>query len=290
MESNMTLTLGFKGQGKPNGVPAYTPNGVWTLGGYQDPTDTQVAKFGIVMGSDPSGSDGDFYCGAISTADVASVYNEVITVSGTTVPAATNINVDGTVISIASGVVAATAVGLIASGIYYRWTTAISGTTAVVFTAKSGSYASAPVYTDGNPKSNILFAQTVVTSGTIGKLQRGITLYDAGVAENDPAKANYMLQGAPITLMYQGQVWLQTWIGASTWGAPSGTTYDSSGVVCTGATASPTLSAVVCASNVTGEIGLLPSGTGVPTGYTAVSAVVKSVSTDTNGIMLYITM
>lgn len=289
MESNLTLTLGFKGQGKPNGLPAYVPNGVWTVGGFQDSTDTYPAKFGIVMSSNPNGLDGDLLCGAATINGVASVYQAVVTVSGTTTSAAGNINVDGTVIAVPSGATAQTVANLIASGVYYRFTTSIS-TTTVTFTSKLATKVSAPTYTDSTPPTNALLAITNTVPGTAGSVPRGVVMYDAGITENDPAKPNYVLQGAPITLMYNGQMWLNTWIGATTWSGLGGPTYDSSGVVCTGAISTPVLGAVVVASNVTGEIGLLASGSSAPTGYTIVNAAVKSVSTDTNGVMIYISL
>jgi hypothetical protein len=290
MESNLTLTLGFKGQGRPNGVTAAVPNGVWTLGGFQDSSDTQTAKFGVVMSSDPSGMDGDFFCGANTITGVASVYTSAISVTGTTVPANTNINVDGTVIPVASGINAASVATLIAAGSYYRYNVVVSGTTNVVFTSKLATKITAPTFTDGSPSSNIVMATSPTVPGVMGSVMRGVTIYDAGVAENDPAKPNYMLQGAPVTLAYRGQIWLSTWIGATTWSGLGGSNRDSNGTICTGAISTPVLGAVVVASNVTGEIGLLPFGSSAPTGYTVISASVKSVSTDTNGVLIYLTI
>ena len=291
MQSNLTLTLGFKGQGTPNAVPAHVPNGVWTLGGYQDATDTQTPRFGVVMTSSPAQADGDFFCGAQTASGQATVYT--CTVSGTAAVAG-NINFDGTAVAITSGLVASGVAAAIvaASGTIYRWYVSVSGTV-ITASGKSATVYSAPTYTDSTPATGCGITMAVVSSGVYGSVPRGVTIYDASVAENDPAKPNYIIQGASITLMYQGQIWLKTWIGASTWtGGTTGlvTTQDSSGVTLTGALASPVLGAVVVASNVTGEIGFLASGSSAPTGYSIISATVKSVSTDTNGIMIFLTM
>ena len=291
MQSNLTLTLGFKGQGTPNAVPAAVPNGVWTLGGYQDSTDTQIPRFGVVMTSSPAQADGDFFCGALTQSGVATVYTA--TVSGTAAVAGT-INFDGTAVAVTSGAVASGIAALIvaASGSVYRWF--ITNSAAVITaSSRTATVQSAPVYTDSSPATGVGITMAVVASGVYGSVPRGITLYDASVAENDPAKPNYIIQGAPITLMYQGQIWLKNFIGATTWGGGTTglvTTQDSSGVTLTGALATPVLGAVVVASNVTGEIGFLASGSSAPTGYSTISAVVKSVSMDTNGVMLYITL
>ena len=291
MQSNLTLTLGFKGQGTPNAVPAAVPNGIWTLGGYQDSTDTQVPRFGVVMTSSPAQADGDFFCGASTVSGVASVYTA--TVSGTAAVTGT-VNFDGTSVTVASGTVASGVAGLVvaASGSIYRFNVAVSGVV-ITCTSKLATVQPVPTFTDSSPATNVTMAFSTSVSGTYGSTVRGITLYDASVAENDPAKPNYIIQGAPITLMYQGQIWVKSWIGASTWtGGTTGlvTTQDSSGVTLTGALATPVLGAVVVASNVTGEIGFLASGTSAPSGYSIISAVVKSVSLDTNGVMLYITL
>ena len=291
MQSNLTLTLGFKGQGTPNGVPAAVPNGVWTLGGYQDANDTYKAKFGVVMSSDPNGGDGDFKCGALVTAGAASVYTGVAT---GTAALAGNINVDGVVVALPSGAVASGVAALILAqaASFSRFNVTASGTTGVVFTSKTATYQTAPTYSDSS-STGVTLPTTVTTSGTYGSVARGITIYDGGVAQLDPAKPDYIIQGAPITVAYRGQMWLKNWIGASTWaGGTDGlqTGQDSAGVVCTGALATPVLGSVVVASNVTGEIGFLASGSGAPTGYTVISAVVKSVSLDTNGIMIFVNL
>jgi hypothetical protein len=292
MQQNLVLTLGFKGQGNPNGVPAAAPNGLWTLGGYQDSTDTQTPKFGVVMCSSPAQADGDFFCGALTASGVANVY--LATVSGTSATAG-NINIDGTVVAIASGVVASGVTGSIvaASGSLYRWNITASGTTQIVFTSKLATIQPKPTFADSSPATGISVTYALTTSGVYGSTPRGITLYDGGVAEVDPAKPNYIIQGAPITLLAVGQIWLNTWIGATNWiGGTAGnqTTQDASGAVLTGALSTAVLGAVVVASNVTGEIGLLANGSSAPAGYSIISAYIKSVSMDTNGVLLFVTI
>ena len=293
MQQNITLTLGFKGQGLPNAVPAGAPTGYWTLGGFQDASDTQTPKFGVVMTSSPAAVDGDFLCGAATISGVASVFTA--TVSGT-VSVAGNINIDGTVIAVASGAVASGVAAQIvaASGSFYRFVVTSGGATVVTMSGRNQTlYSPGPTFTDASPATGLSITFATTASGVYGSTIRGVTMYDASVAENDPAKSNYIIQGAPITLMYQGQMWFKTWIGASTWqGGTTGlvTTQDASGVTLTGALANPTLGAVVVASNVTGEIGFLASGSSAPTGYSIISAAIKSVSTDTNGIMLFLTL
>jgi len=293
MQQNLILTLGFKGQGNPNAVPAAVPNGIWTLGGFQDASDTQTPKFGVIMTSSPAQADGDFLCGAATISGVASVFTA--TVSGTAV-ATGNINIDGTAIAITSGMVASGIAAAIvaASGNFYRFVVTSGGATVVTMSGRNQTqYSPGPVFTDSNPATGIGITFATTASGVYGSTVRGMTMYDASVAENDPAKPNYIIQGAPITLMYQGQIWLKTWIGATTWtGGTTGlvTTQDASGVTLTGALANPVLGAVVVASNVTGEVGFLASGSSAPTGYSIISATIKSVSTDTNGVMLFLTL
>ena len=108
-----------------------------------------------------------------------------------------------------------------------------------------------------------------------GYIIRGIVRYDAGVAGNDPAKPNYMLQGAPITLVYRGSLWYYSW--------------DTS---CVGAGA-PNLSDVVIVQNSTGLLDFCAPGTTqamVPTGWTVLSqtqARVKSYDSLLNAALVY---
>lgn len=66
--SNLSLGLGYKGQGSANGIPAYSEDGALQLGGYQALDCTQTAYFGYVVSVNPAGSpDGKMYCGIPST-------------------------------------------------------------------------------------------------------------------------------------------------------------------------------------------------------------------------------
>jgi hypothetical protein len=86
-----------------------------------------------------------------------------------------------------------------------------------------------------------------------GYVIRGVVKYDAGIAMNDPAKPNYFLQGAPITLAYKGELWFYSW----------DLTLPGSGP--------PILGSVIAINNATGVIAFLPNGTkaaNVPTTWT----------------------
>lgn len=61
--TNLNLSLGFRGQGKPNAIAAYVDNGAYLVGGFASLTDTQTAYFGTLMSSNPAGIDGEFFCG-----------------------------------------------------------------------------------------------------------------------------------------------------------------------------------------------------------------------------------
>ena len=95
---------------------------------------------------------------------------------------------------------------------------------------------------------------------------RGIIKYDAGVAMNDPAKPNYILQGAPLTLVFKGTLWYYSW-----------------DTTCVGAGV-PYIGSVIAIQNSTGVIDFLPNGTTatqVPTGWTVLpnSLIGKSANT-----------
>ena len=104
---------------------------------------------------------------------------------------------------------------------------------------------------------------------------RGIVMYDAGIAMNDPAKPNYFLQGAPITLLYRGSL---LYYGADT-------TIIGSGI--------PNISDVVCVQNTTGLLDFMPPGTTqaqVPTGWTVLTqsqARVKSYDAITGASLIF---
>jgi hypothetical protein len=104
---------------------------------------------------------------------------------------------------------------------------------------------------------------------------RGIVQYDGGIAMNDPAKPNYFLQGAPLTLLYRGSL---LYYGADT-------SLIGAGV--------PNISDVVCVQNSTGLLDFMPPGTTqaqVPTGWTVLSqtqARVKSYDAITGASLIF---
>jgi hypothetical protein len=61
--SNLTLTLGFKGQGTPNAIAAYVDNGAYLLGGFPSLSDAQTPYFGAVVSGNPAGTGGELFCG-----------------------------------------------------------------------------------------------------------------------------------------------------------------------------------------------------------------------------------
>jgi hypothetical protein len=63
---NLTLSLGFKGQGNPNAITAYADNGAYLLGGFASPLDAQTPHFGVLVSGNPAGTDGEFFCGVPS--------------------------------------------------------------------------------------------------------------------------------------------------------------------------------------------------------------------------------
>ncbi len=294
MTSNLNLKLDFKGQGAANGLPAYNPNGVWVGGGIQDPNDAQLALFGCVVNSDPAaaparaGGDGLLAMGALTQSGVASVY--VATISGTSA-STTTVYVDGTAISVTSGLEASGLATLIAAATLYRFTATASGVTDT-FTSKYATKVSAPTFTDGYPATGFTFTVATSVSGTYGAFPRGVLLFDASISQNDPAKPNYTIQGTPLTFAYKGPVWIQSFIGSTNNVAGSNALAgkDLSGVALTGYQSTPLLNSVVVASNVTGEIGFLATGSSAPSGYSIINATVKSVSLDTSGVLLFLNM
>jgi hypothetical protein len=260
------INLGFKGAGHPNGVPAYNPNGLYTLGGVQDPSDTAVMYYGIAVCSDPADDDGIFSVGAEAVAGVASVFNLEITAGCT---AAGDINIDGTVIAL---LLTDDTVNEVAAKIraatYSRWTVTGSGANAI-FTAKGATVYTAP--TRAYYSTGVAGTLTTTTAGTVGSILRGISIYRPDIAMLDTAKPNYILQGQPLTICYFGNVWIGSWTK-----------------VATGAI-DPILGCKVIAKNDTGVIEFIGSSTAVPSGYTQLTNTsVKSVSLDTNGALLLV--
>jgi len=260
-------SLGFKGAGKPNGVPAYNPTGVYTLGGVQKSTDSQVMKYGVVVCSDPVGDDGIFSVGAIVTVGVASVFDLSVTAAITTNG---NINVDGTVIAVTtSGQGTTSNLALaIRSATYARWTPS-GATTHAIFTAKALTVYTTPVIDWGTTGG----AGTIGTTeaGTVGTIPRGIVIYRPDIAMNDVAKPDYILQGAPLAIAYFGTIWLAIW------------TKVASGAI------DPVIGCVVIAKEDTGVIEFVVAGAVAPSGYYKLAnCKVVSVSADTNGVLLFV--
>ena len=264
---NMAFTsLGFKGAGKPNGVPAYNPTGVYTLGGVQKSTDAQVMKYGVVVCSDPVGDDGIFSVGAVVTAGVASVHTLTVTVA---VTVNGNINVDGTVIAVTTvgqGITANLATA-IRGATYARWTPT-GAASAVIFTAKALTVYTQPVIDWGSTGGAGTWV--VTTAGTVGTIPRGIVVYRPDIAMNDNAKPDYILQGAPLAVAYFGTLWLATW------------TKTAAGAI------DPVVGCVVIAKEDTGIIEFLASGAAPGGWYKLANCSVKSVSADTNGVLLFV--
>jgi hypothetical protein len=263
----MSITLGFKGTGKPNGVPMYVRDGVFTLGGVQASGDTQTMKFGVVVNSDPAGDDGVFSVGAVVTTGVASVFTLTVSAGCST---SGNINIDGTVIAMDSTAqaTAANAALAIRSATYARWTVTGSSTSAI-FTAKGTTVYVVPTTNFYSTAVAGTFATT--TPGTVGTQPRGVVIYRPDIAMIDTSKPGYVLQGAPVTVVYRGNIWLGTWTKTA------------------GSAIDPVLGCDVIAKNDTGVIEFRASGTGAPAGWLALSnCSVKSVDTSTNGVMLYV--
>lgn len=264
---NMTMTLGFKGSGKPNGVAAYNPTGVYTLGGVQNKLDAQSMKFGVVVCSDPVDDDGVFSVGAVVTAGVASVFTLTVATACTLTG---NIVVDGVVLALDSTV--ETTAALVAAAIrgmtLPRWTLTGS-TTGVIFTAKSTTVYPAP--TLSYLTSGVTGSLATTTAGTVGTVPRGIVLYRPDIAMNDPAKPDYVLQGVPLAVAYFGPVWIGTW------------TKTAAGSV------DPVVGGVVIAKEDTGIIEFMVAGATAPSGwYKLANCSIKSVSPDTNGALIFV--
>jgi hypothetical protein len=263
------LGLGFKGAGKPNGIPLYNPTGIFTLGGVQSQADSAVMKYGIVVGSDPVSDDGVFTVGAATVAGVASVFTLTVT-AGVGSGKDGNINIDGTVIAVTNASQGTTAnlATAIRGATYARWT-ATGATNDNIFTAKTATVYPAPTRDFGETTATATIATT--TAGTVGTVPRGIVIYRPDIAMIDTAKPGYILQGSPLTVVFWGQIWLATW--AKT-GAGS---------------IDPVVGAAVFASNTDGNIQFAASGTTTMSGYTLLSGCsVKSVSLDTNGVLLMV--
>jgi hypothetical protein len=262
------LGLGFKGAGKPNGVPAYNQTGVYCLGGVQNSADTQTMKYGVVVNSDPTQDDGIFSVGAVVTAGVASVFDWTITAACS---ADGNINIDGVVLAVTTtgqGTVNNVATAIRAMTLP-RWTLTGSGAH-VIFTAKAATVYAAPTYNFYS--TGITRTTSTTTAGTVGTVPRGIVVYRPDIAMIDLSKPDYILQGTPLAVAYFGPIWI------GSYGKTAANAID------------PIIGAVVIAKNDTGVIEFQPAGTSsAPSGwYILANTTVKSVSLDTNGALLMV--
>jgi hypothetical protein len=265
--SNLSMTLGFKGAGTPNGVPLYVTNGLYTLGGVQNSADTQLMKFGRVVCSDPAGDDGVFSVGAEVVAGAASVFDWTITAACS---ADGNINIDGVVLAVTTtgqGTVNNVATAIRAMTLP-RWTLTGSGAH-VIFTAKGTTVYTAPTYNFYS--TGITRTTSTTTAGTVGSRHRGITIYRPDIAMIDSSKPDYVLQGNPVTVAYFGCIWLASWTKVA------------------GSAIDPVLGAAVFAKNDTGVIEFQANGVTTLSGYTLLSGCsVKSVDTSTGGCLLFV--
>ena len=118
-----------------------------------------------------------------------------------------------------------------------------------------------------NNATDILSFGTVVSSlaGTghqwaVGKASasyfyRGVAIFDASIAENEPFKSAGFLKGSPATVVYRGPIRLTTWT----------TTH-------TAALATPVIACKVVCKDADGRIEFIPSGQAVDSGWIDISA------------------
>jgi hypothetical protein len=99
------------------------------------------------------------------------------------------------------------------------------------------------------PAEPNLFYYGLVTSGIVA----GVLQFDASIAQNDPAHANYPLLGQPITVGYQGAYIYNGW-GKTQAGAID-----------------PRPGAVIQFKDTTGEIEFLASGASASSGWTVLT-------------------
>jgi hypothetical protein len=107
-----------------------------------------------------------------------------------------------------------------------------------------------------------------------GYLARGVIMFDASVAQNDPAKSSYILPGLPMAVVYEGTVRYQEW-GATQAGAID-----------------PILGALIIynATDTTetdsyiGAVEFLPAGSAIPTDWAAFPGYIVQV--DQSGVVI----
>ncbi len=110
------------------------------------------------------------------------------------------------------------------------------------------------------------FLAGVPTNGIL----RGISVFNANIAQNDPSKNNYYLKGTQMTVCIEGLLRFNSW-----------------GTTATGA-AQPNLTSKIIFKDTTGEIEFVNSGTAVPSGWTQLtnSKVVDIDPTGQDGIVI----
>jgi hypothetical protein len=98
----------------------------------------------------------------------------------------------------------------------------------------------------------------------------GILLNENAVQENDPAKPDYLLPGFPATVVFFGPIWKASW------------TKTADGSI------DPVRGSTVIFNNTTGVIEFIAPTSPVPSGWSALSAVVAEVNEDTSGALLMV--
>lgn len=92
-----------------------------------------------------------------------------------------------------------------------------------------------------------------------GYVAAGVLMFDAAVAQNDPAKSGYFLQGVPVSVIYEGTVRYQSWTKTQTGAIDPIPGCQIIYRTTTGGTAGCDI----------GAIEFLPAGTAIPTSFAA---------------------
>jgi len=111
-----------------------------------------------------------------------------------------------------------------------------------------------------------------------GYIPRGVLKFNGGVAENEPAKADYTFQDVPTTVVYEGTVRYQSWTNTQTLSRAVGAV-ELGDLIIFRALSTGTGAAKI------GQIEFLPSGTSVPTGWAAFPGYVVEVN-DAQGVAI----
>jgi hypothetical protein len=104
-------------------------------------------------------------------------------------------------------------------------------------------------------------SQWAVGKPSASYFMRGISMFDAGISENEPFKSSGYLKGSPAVVCFAGLLRLTSWTS-----------------VHTAALTTPVLACKIVTKDTTGVIEFIPSGQAVDSGYTDISAYVKLVS------------